>query len=157
MPLALAFSSPPAPARLDTTTAISAGKSFCRAASISAAMFDPRPEIKMATRRFIASPRKVEVTIIDHAVLARGRDHFAEQRDTLAALAQDLVDLLYRIRFHDRDNADAAIEGAQQLEFGDAALLRQPFEHRQHRQTRQIDADAQMFWQHARNVVGKTA
>src|SRR5882762_11570129 len=95
MPLALAFSSPPASARLDTTTAISAGKSFCRAASISAAMFDPRPEIRMATRRFITSPRQIEVTVIDDAMFARGRDHFAEQRDVLAACGKHFGDLLH--------------------------------------------------------------
>ncbi len=37
------------------------------------------------------------------------------------------------------------------------ALLRQPFEDRQHRQARQIDSDAEMLGQHARNVVGETA
>jgi phosphoribosylformylglycinamidine cyclo-ligase len=37
------------------------------------------------------------------------------------------------------------------------ALLGQPLEHRQHRQTREIDADAEMLWQHARDIVGETA
>ena len=56
IPLAFARSSPAASARLEITTAISAGKSAGLAASISAAMFDPRPEIRMATRRFITAP-----------------------------------------------------------------------------------------------------
>ena len=113
----------------------------------------------MATRRFIA--REVEVTVIDHAMLtlmiALGRDDFAEQRDGLAAFGENVSDFFDRVRFHDGNHADAAIERSQQFEFGDAALLRQPFEHRQHRQPRQIDADAEMLWQHARNVVGETA
>src|SRR5215218_4881001 len=157
MPLAAAFSRPPASARLEITVTISAGKSGSFAASISAAMFDPRPEIRMATRRFMSSPRQVQMTVIDHAVLAFCRDHFAEMRDGLAALGEDFADLVDRVGLYDRDHADAAIEGAQQFEFGDAALLRQPFEHRQHRQPRQIDADAEMLWQHARDVVGETA
>ena len=41
-------------------------------ASISAAMLEPRPEIRMATRRFIASPRQIEMTVIDHAMLSLG-------------------------------------------------------------------------------------
>ena len=52
-PLALARSSPGASARLEITTAISAGKSATDAALISAAMLEPRPEIRMATRRFM--------------------------------------------------------------------------------------------------------
>jgi hypothetical protein len=126
------------------------------AASISAAMFDPRPEIRMATRRFIASPRQIEVTVIDHAMLARGRDHFAEQRDGLAASVKNVGDLLDRIGF------TMAIMPMPQLKVRSIRVrrcrpARQPFEHRQHRQPREIDADAEMLWQHARNVVGEAA
>src|SRR6267154_741040 len=156
-PWAAAFSRPPASARLEMTVTISAGKSGALAASISAAMFDPRPEIRMATRRFMASPRKIQMTVIDHAVLALSRDHFAEQDYALAAFGENLRHLFDRFSFHDRDHADAAVEGAQQFEVGDAPLFRQPFEHRQYRQPCQVDADAEMLWQHARDVVGKTA
>src|SRR5882757_8435393 len=161
MPCAAAFSRPPASARLEMTVTISAGKSGAFAASISAAMFEPRPEIRMATRRFMASPREVQMTVIDHAMLALmvslRRDHLAEQRHALAARGENLGDLIDGVRLDDGDHADAAVEGAQQFELGNAALLGQPFEHRQHRQPRQIDADAEMFWQHARNVVGEAA
>ena len=68
------------------------------AASISAAMFDPRPEIRMATRRFIASPRQIEMAVIDHAMLALGLDHLAQQRDALAAFGENVGDLLDRVR-----------------------------------------------------------
>src|SRR6186713_1591614 len=108
MPLASAFSSPAASARLEMTATISAGKSADFAASISAAMFDPRPEIRMATRRFMASPRQIQMTVIDHAVFAFSRDHFAEQRDGLAALGEDFGDLVDGVRLDDRDHADAA-------------------------------------------------
>ena len=91
MPAFLRCQARRASARLEITTAISAGKSPAfAAASISAAMFDPRPEIRMATRRFIASPRQIEVAVIDHAMLAGGRDDLAEQRNALAARGQDV-------------------------------------------------------------------
>src|SRR5882762_7166524 len=149
-PLAFAVSRPPASARLETTTTIWAGKSSAAAASINAAMFDPRPEIRIATRRFMASPCQVEMAVIDHAVFACGRDHLAQQRHALTAIRENPGDFFDRIGLHDGDHADAAVEGAQQFELGDAALLRQPFEHGQYRQPRQIDADAEMLGQHAR-------
>src|SRR5712672_3359719 len=89
MPLAFARSRPPASARLEITTAISAGKSSAVAAWISAAMFDPRPEIRIATRRFTASPCQIEMAVIDDAMLASGRDHLAEQRHVLAGFREN--------------------------------------------------------------------
>src|SRR6185437_6479022 len=156
-PFSRAVARPPASARLAITSTISAGKSFALAALISAAMLEPRPEIRMATRRFVILDRQIEMAVIDHAVLAFSPDDFAEQRDGLAGFGEHLGHLLDGVRPDDRDHADAAVEGAQQLELGDAALRRQPFEHRQHRQPRQIDADAKMLWQHARDVVGEAA
>src|SRR6266481_3169687 len=141
IPLALAFARPSASARFEITSAISAGKSARLAAWINATIFEPRPEIRMATRRFIASPRQIEVTIIDHAMFARGLDYFTQQRDAFAAVLENAGDLFDRVRLHDRNHADAAIEGAQQFEFGDAAPLREPFEHRQHRKAREVDPD----------------
>src|SRR3954451_4112817 len=156
-PLALALASPPASARFEITTAISAGKSFVAAASIKAAILDPRPEIRIATRRFMASPCQIEVAVIDDAMLARGRNHLAQKGYAFAGFGQDIGDLLDRLGLDDGDHADAAIERAQQFEFGNAALLRQPLEDRQHRKARQIDPDAQMPRQHAGNIVGETA
>src|SRR4051812_2796427 len=157
MPLSRALASPPASALLEMTTTISAGKSCALAASTSAVIFDPRPEIRMATRRFMASPFKREMAVIDHAVLAGRRDDFAEQNHAFAGLGENLHDLLHRVGFDDGDHADAAVERAQQFKFGDAALLGEPLEHRKHRQPREIDADPEMLWQHARDVIGKTA
>src|SRR6202040_4334120 len=117
MPVALAFSRPPASALLEITTAISAGKSSALAAWISAAMFDPRPEIPIATRRFTASPCQIEMAIIVPAMLARGRDHLAEQRHVLAGFGENFADRFDGIRFHDSDHADPAVERAQQFEF----------------------------------------
>src|SRR5260370_1171595 len=96
-PLARAFSRPPASDRFEITTAISAGKSVVLAAWIRAAMFDPRPEIRIATRRFMASPREIEMTVIDHAVLARRRDHLAQQRNALPAFGEEVGHFLNRI------------------------------------------------------------
>src|ERR1700694_5333001 len=112
IPLVFALSRPPASDRLEITTAISAGKSVVLAASISAAMFDPRPETRIATRRFMASPCEIEMTVIDHAVFARSRDHLAQKCDALAALGQYLRDLSDRAGLDDSDHADAAVEGA---------------------------------------------
>src|SRR6202043_1027342 len=110
MPLAFARSRPPASARLEITTTISAGKSSAVAAWINAAMFDPRPEIRIATRRFMASPCEINLTMIDHAMFALGRDHFAQQRHGLAALGQNVGDLFDGIGLDDDDHADAAVE-----------------------------------------------
>jgi hypothetical protein len=56
-------------------------------------MFDPRPEIRMATRRFMTSPRQIEMTVIDHAMFGLGVDHLAQQRDVLSGFRQNLGDL----------------------------------------------------------------
>src|SRR5882757_5759699 len=141
-PLSRAFTSPPASALLEMTTTISAGKSWRRAASISAVMFDPRPEIRMATRRFMVSPCQIEMAVIDHAVLAGGGNDFAQQHNAFTGLGEDIHDPLDRIGFDDGDHADAAVEGSQQFELGNAALRGEPLEHRQHRQARKVDADA---------------
>src|ERR1700680_589167 len=93
-PLSLAFARPSASALLEITTTISAGKSAAFAASISAAMFDPRPEIRIATRRFMASPCQIKMTVIDHAVFAGRRDDFAKKGDALAALRENVRNLI---------------------------------------------------------------
>src|ERR1700722_7952587 len=102
---------------------VRAAKSASFAASISAAMFDPRPQLRMAPRRFIASPRQIEMTVIDHAMLGLGLDHLAQQHDVLSGFRQNVGDLCNGVRSHDRDHANAAVEGAQQLKFSDAPLL----------------------------------
>src|SRR5262249_54974280 len=118
----------------------SAGKSSAAADLISAAMFDPRPEIRMATRRFIGSPFETQVTVIDDALVAC-RNHFTEWRYTLTARRKNLRDLLNCIRPHNRDHADAAVERRQHLPFGNPAPLGKPLENGQYGETRQIDAD----------------
>src|SRR5882757_2892559 len=143
--LSRAFARPGASALFEITTTISAGKPFALAASISAVIFDPRPEIRIATRRLIASPCQVEMAVINHAVFTFGGNDFAQQNNAFAAFAENFGDRLDGVGFDDRDHPDAAIEGAQQFEFGDASLRREPFEHREYRQPGQIDADAEMF------------
>src|SRR6516165_3195229 len=103
------------------------------------------------------SPLAIEMAVIDDAVFARSRDHRTQYRDALAACGKHLSHLLERIRLDDCNHADAAVEGAQQLRLGDVTLLGQPFEHWQHWQSRKVDADAKMRWQHARNIVGEAA
>src|SRR4051794_14608385 len=113
MPASRARNSPAASVLLEMTTTISAGKSCALAASTSAVMFDPRPEIRMATRRFIVSPCQIEMAVIDHTVLAGGGNDFAEQYSALAGLGEDIHHLIYGIGLDDGDHADAAVEGAQ--------------------------------------------
>jgi hypothetical protein len=48
---------------LEITTATSAGKSAFAAALINAAIFDPRPEIRTATRRFMFSHHYLDLTM----------------------------------------------------------------------------------------------
>src|SRR3954452_7498201 len=90
MPAARAPKSPAASALLEMTTTISAGKSWRLAASTSAVMFEPRPEIRMATRRFMASPGKIEMAVVDHTVLAGRGNDLAEQRGAFAGLGEDI-------------------------------------------------------------------
>src|SRR5947199_1219258 len=155
MPLSRALASPPASALLEMTRTISAGKSCALAASTSAVMFDPRPDIRMATRRFMASPFKIEMAVIEHAMLARGGNDLAQQHGAFARLGEDIHDPIDGTLFDDGNHADAAVEGAQQFKLRNPALPGEPFEHRQHRYPRKIDAGAKMLWQHAGNVVGK--
>src|SRR5437868_6328193 len=83
-----------------TPAEISAGKSAARAASISAAMFDPWPEIRMATRRLIACPLRpeVEVIVVDDPLLAVGFDHPSKQRNRFTAARQHIHDTHRGIR-----------------------------------------------------------
>src|SRR5260370_1121469 len=113
MPTSRARRSPAALALLEITTTISAGKSWRRAASTSAVMFDPRPEIRMATRRFMASLCQIEMAVIDHAVLTGGGNDFAQQHRAFAGLGEDIHHLVDGAGFDDGDHADAAVEGAQ--------------------------------------------
>src|SRR5665213_2575542 len=112
-PFSRAVARPPASERLEITATISAGKSAALAAWISAAMFDPRPEIRIATRRFIASLGQIEMAVIDHAAFALmaflGLDHLAQQHDALAGLGQHIGHLVDRIRLHDGDHANACL------------------------------------------------
>src|SRR3954449_9221109 len=108
-PPSRALATPPALPLLEMTTTISAGNSGARAASISAVMFDPRPEIRMATRRFMTSPCEIEMAVIDDAVLAGCGNDFAQQHGALARRGEDLDDLVDRIGLDDGDHADAAV------------------------------------------------
>src|ERR1700686_2347042 len=103
------------------------------------------------------SPCEIKVTVVDHAGFAHSRDHLAQQYDAFTALGKDLGHLLDGIRLYDDDHADAAVEGAQQFEFGDTSLLCQPLENRQHGNARKVDPDAEMLWQHARNIIREAA
>src|SRR5258705_2756437 len=92
------------------------------------------------------SPCEIKMTVVDQARFARGRDHLAQKHDALPTLGKYLGDPLDCVRLHDGDHADAAVEGAQQFEFADAPLLRQPFEHRQNGRTCKVVADPSMLW-----------
>src|SRR6476469_3574849 len=97
------------------------------------------------------------MTVIDHAMVARSRDHLSQQRNAFTAFLEDCGNFLNLARLDDGDHADAAVESAQQLRFGDTPLSCQPPEYRQHRQAGKVDPDAEMSWQHARNIIGEPA
>ena len=59
---------------------------------------------------------------VDDAVLARGRNDFAELHDRFPVRGEHVADRLDGVRLHDDDHADATIEGAQELELGNARL-----------------------------------
>ena len=92
-----AVRSPPASALLEITTTISAGKS-CGLGGL-----DQRRHVRSAPGNQDGDAafhgltmRQIEMAVIDHAVLAVGRDDFAQQRDGLAGFGEDVGDLRRR-------------------------------------------------------------
>ena len=130
------------------------------AASISATMLEPRPEIRMATRL-----RAMRVTLRCRGGRCRSRAARPSARRRARRAARRVspsrlstAATLSAARGVDHgDHADAAVERAQHFRLGDAAGLRQPVEHRQHRDAREVDARAEALRQHARDVVGEAA
>ena len=53
-------------------------------------MLEPRPEIRMATRRLVISIRQIEVAAVNHALIAGCFDDFAE----IEAWANERIDWL---------------------------------------------------------------
>src|SRR6476619_2296531 len=131
MPCLLAQSSPAASDRLLMTCVTSPAMRPSRAASISAAMFEPRPEIRMVMRAsdtFIARRERRASTLHDHGgrgAVGAGND----LPDVERALARDVqrvdrpADL---VRGEGEHHADAAIEDAMHLVVGDGAVTLQP-------------------------------
>ena len=128
MPAACAVASPPAFGRFDATSTISAGKVLSFAASISAAMLEPRPEIRTATRLRLMSPSiwpEIERAIIRDARAAGRAIHLAEREGAFRRpCVKAAVDASGIGRPSDDDHADAAVEGAQHLVLRDAAFGR---------------------------------
>ena len=97
------------------------------AASISAAMLEPRPEIRTATRlRAMASSAKVEAcrcSVTRGLPLAAGTTS-PSRTHRLAFALEHRGDRVGLARLDHRDHADAAVEGAQHFLLGDAAGLR---------------------------------
>ena len=97
------------------------------------------------------------MAVVNDTSFIAGDDHITEQRNAFTGLRQHVHDLLNRITAHDRDHPDTAIEGSKHSRSANAALMRQPFEHRKYRQPGEIDPHTESFGQYARNVVGEAA
>ena len=95
-----ALSSPPASARLEITTTISAGKSVARRRLDQGGHVRSAPGNQDGDTALhgLTMRTEIEMTVIDHAMFARGRDHLAQQRDAFAAFGEDLGDLFDRVR-----------------------------------------------------------
>ena len=124
------------------------------AAAISAAMLEPRPEIRTAMRF-------LEVLIarsspVDDAGVAARHDA-ADRRHRLAGFLQHGRDLRRLAGSNDEHHADAAIEGAHHLFGRDAAGLCQPGEHRRDVDRVEVEFGGKILGQHARNVFRKAA
>src|SRR3569833_3723642 len=121
-------------------------------------MFEPRPEIRTATRFFaIGLQLEIERAVIGDTLLAASADYAADGADRLAGLGEGLAHRRRILRRDDDDHADAAVEGAQHFLRRDVADLGQPAEHRRRVGLGQVYARAETLRQHARNVVGEAA
>src|SRR4051812_22182718 len=150
---------PAAAGRFERTIAISAGEPGSRAASISDAMLEPRPEIRTATRlRVISSRDQIEVAGIAKA-RSTGRDRHdrAESYDRVACSAQYLCDVIRMLWVHHRNHSDAAVKRPQHLRLRNTASAGEPAEYRQHRNACEFDLRAKPVRQRARDVVGESA
>src|ERR1051326_3785366 len=126
---AAARSSPCAEGSLETTRTISAGNEAFFAASISATMLEPRPEIRTATRFRAMGLEPQRAVISDARLVLRRARHFTDRRHLLTFTPKHLHDGVCLARLDHRDHADAAVEGSQHLVLGDIAHLGEPLEH----------------------------
>ncbi len=86
---------------------------------------------------------------------AAGADHFADfVPRALSACRGSCRPFSHRRARDDEDHADAEIEGAAPIGFGDVADFAQEIEDRQHGPGSDLDSDAEPFRQNARSVVG---
>src|SRR5215213_3995494 len=107
-------------------------------------MFEPRPEIRTATRlRAISSPGEVKVSgIADAGPAGLIGPNRAEPHDRAAHTAQHCGDAIRIFQVYHRNHTDAAIERAQHFGLRDAADGGEPAEYRQHRNACEIDLRA---------------
>src|SRR5689334_9074284 len=153
IPALAASSSPAASCRLLITAPIVASIFPPFTASITAAMLDPRPEIRMTSRFMPSSAASGE----------RGRERGRASRDHGSRRARrtrhdgaDGVGAFTRcaqpfdrcpgvVWRDDQDEADAAVEHAVHFAGLDVALLLQPVEYRRARPCAGVDARAEML------------
>src|SRR6185295_4614977 len=122
---------PAASGRLDSTSATSAGYSDPFAASISAVMLEPRPEIRTATR-FLSMrlPGEIEMSgKADTRAVPGDRHDRPELCHRFPAGGEGHCDRIGAALVRHHHHADPAVEGAQHLRFGNASGAGEPFEH----------------------------
>src|SRR6185295_17424246 len=136
----LATASPLAPDLLDKTRAISAGKLRAFAASISALMFEPRPEMRMATRLRATLRSEVESARVGDMRCAIDHRDLADPRHRLTDFREGRRHRVGFVTSRDHDHARAAVEGAKHFGFVNSAGMREPPEHGRHANFREIDS-----------------
>src|SRR5689334_10438441 len=164
MPRSPAMARPPAAAMLEKTSAMSCGQSAAAAASSRAFMFEPRPEIRTATRaRSAMMGRGPGVTRAprirsagDGAALLTGFDR-ADDAGALACFGQCRAHCLRLGRRDDRDHADPAVEGPRELARLDVALCLEEGDQRGLGPCAGVDPGMETLRQDARNIFEQPA
>src|SRR5262245_21949032 len=99
---------------------------------------------------------EIELSVVNDAVMVGFFDDAAKPHSRFAGAREDPCSRVSMLSRDDDDHSNPAIESSQHLIFGYSTFARQPLEYGQHGHARKINARAEPFWQHARNVVGKS-
>src|SRR5438094_1532483 len=162
MPAARASATPPASARLLTTCVTAPAIWPLRACAISAARFEPRPEIRTVMRESAINKGRRNAGACssnDDGVWAARRafDNRADHLRTFAGVVEK-GDRALGVARRDHDHhADAAIEYAMHFGVRDVAFALQPIEDRRPRPSLTLEPRLKLGRQNARHVFDETA
>src|SRR6185437_12626699 len=151
MPRLRAVAIPAASGLSESTTTVCALISCWIPARAMVAMFEPRPEMRIARR----SGGRADSLLDDDTAPALA--DLADQLRRLPARLQETDGCIGLSGRHDGDHADAAVESTIHLRRLDAPLPLQPLEGRILLPASSLEHHFQTVLQHARNVVGQSA